>query len=231
MKRIISDKDLAAAAAAVRKSMLLALPEPENCTGVFSRKFEEKTEKLKRMWIRKEHSRQWTRSVVAALIWLMLGFSVLFAVNTEVRAAVVGWFKETFGTYTAYWFDGSEEKTLPEYELTWVPEGYEIVYEDQLPNQRNIVYQCGDDVNVSFIFSYYFTEESSPLRIHTFDGEYTIEEIQINGCEGEFYHSLNTTDSSCLVWFDEQVSIVFTLNTTLSLSDAVEIAKNIEQIK
>ena len=211
MKRIISDKDLAAAAAAVRKSMLLALPEPENCTGVFSRKFEEKTEKLKRMWTRKEHSRQWTRGVVAALIWLMLGFSVLFAVNTEVRAAVVGWFKETFGTYTAYWFDGGEEKTLPEYELTWVPEGYEIVYEDQLPDQRNIVYQCGDDVNASFSVSYDLSTNDVPLRILTFDGEYTIEEIQINGCPGEFYQSLDASVSSCLVLLDEDENTAITI--------------------
>ena len=227
MKRIISDKDLVAAAAAVRKSMLLALPEPENCTGVFSREFEEKTEKLKRMWTRKEYSRQWTRGVVAALIWLMLGFSVLFAVNTEVRAAVVGWFKETFGTYTAYWFDGSEEKTLPEYELTWVPEGYELVCDNRLDQSRTVVYQRGEDVTASFSFSYDLPVNDSPLRIHTFDGEYTIEEIQINGCYGEFYQSHDMSVSSCLVWLDEDENAAITIIGYFAKDEFIKIANGI----
>lgn len=226
-QRFITDDELTIAAAMVSEAMLRSLPEPEECTGQFSSQFEEKIEKLKKTAVRKANWKKFARSAVAAVLVVLISFSLLFAFNTEVRATVVTWFKEIFGTYTTYWFSSSEEKTLPEYELTWVPDGYEIIIDELLPDSRTIVYQLGDNVTESFVFSYCLAKEDSASTIYTFDDGYIIEEVSINGCHGEFYESVNELESHALVWLDEYTNTVNTIISYLSKDQMIEIANNI----
>lgn len=226
-KRFITDEDLAIATAMVSEAMLRSLPEPDECTGQFTAQFEEKIEKLKKVAARKVSWKKFARSAVAAVLVVLIGFSMLCVFNTEVRAAVVEWFKEAFGTYTTYWFNSSEEKVLPEYELTWVPDGYEIIIDDMLPDSRTLIYQFGDDISASFSFSYYLAEDDSPLTIRKFDGEYTIEEVYIDGCYGEFYMSHDASESHALVWLDENTNTVNTIISFLSKDEILDIANSI----
>lgn len=230
-KQIISNQELTLAAIAVREAMLCSLPEPQACTGQFSVQFEEKITQLKRMEAHKVNRNRIARGAVAAVLAVLIGFSLLFAFNTEVRAAVINWFKETFGTYTSYWFQAEQENALPEYKLTWVPEGYEIVYDDTLPNSRTMIYQLGEDTSAGFVFSYCFAEEDSPFMIYTFDGEYDIEEVDVNGCYGEFYRSLNATESHALVWFDENTNTFITINAFMPYEDILHIANGVKLVK
>lgn len=229
-KRFITDEELVVATTMVSEAMLRALPEPEECIGQFTAQFEEKIEKLKKTALRKANWRKFARSAVAAVLVVLIGFSMLFAFDTEVRAAVVTWFKETFGTYTTYWFSSSEEKTLPEYELTYVPDGYEIIYDDALSDSRTIIYQCGDNILASFSFSYYLAEDDSPLVIYTLDGDYSIEKIQINKWYGEYYGSNDPTISNAVVWLDEETNTVNTIIAYLSKDEILGIARNIKKL-
>ena len=219
IKRFITDEELTIATALVSESMLRALPDPEDCTGYFTVQFEARIEQLKKTVARKAVIWKYVKSVVAAVLVVLIGFSMLCAFNTEVRAAVVAWFKETFGTYTSYWFNTEENNVLPEYELTWVPDGYEIIYDDIQPNSRTVVFQLGDDISASFSFSYYSTEYDSPLIIHTEDGKYDVEEVDVNGNYGEFYRSHSAEESHALVWFNEKNNTVLTILSYLSKDD------------
>lgn len=224
--RYISDEDLIAATALVSDSMLRALPEPEDCVGQFSKQFEERIEKLKKSAVRKAIWLKFKKSIVAAVLVVLIGFSMICVFNTEVRAAVVEWFKETFETYTTYWFQSEDDYGLPEYDLTWIPDGYEIIYDDKLSDSRTIIYQCGDDISASFSFSYYLAEDDSPLAIYTLDGDYSIEKIQINNCYGEYYGSNNPSVSNAVVWLDEETNTVNTIIAYLSKGEILEIARN-----
>ena len=117
---------------------------------------------------------------------------------------------------------------LPEYDLTWIPDGYEIIYDDKLSDSRTIIYQCGDDISASFSFSYYLAEDDSPLAIYTLDGDYSIEKIQINNCYGEYYGSNNPSVSNAVVWLDEETNTVNTIIAYLSKDEILEIARNIK---
>ena len=115
--------------------------------------------------------------------------------------------------------------------MTWVPDGYEIIYDDIQPNSRTVVFQLGDDISASFSFSYYSTEYDSPLIIHTEDGKYDVEEVDVNGNYGEFYRSHSAEESHALVWFNEKNNTVLTILSYLSKDDILLIAKYVEQIK
>lgn len=227
-KRFITDDELTIAAAIVSEAMLRALPEPEECTGQFSAQFEARIEKLKKTAERKANWRKVGRSAVAAVLVVLLGFSMICAFHTEVRAAVVAWFKETFETYTTYWFSSSEEKSLPEYELTWVPAGYEIIIDDALPESRTLVYQYGDEATKSFVFSYSLAKEDSVSTLYTFDDGYIIEDVSINGHHGEFYESIGGLESHALIWLDENTNTVNKIIAYLSKQDIIEIANKIK---
>lgn len=227
-KRFITDKELTIAAAMVSESMLRALPEPEECTGQLTAQFEENIEQLKKTAARKAGWKKFGRSVMAAVLVVLIGFSMLCAFNAEVHAAVVTWFKETCGTKTTYWFTSEAQNELPAYKLTWIPDGYELIIDDTLPESRTLVYQLGDDVTTSFSYSYYLAEDDSPLTIYTFDGEYTMEEVYIDGRYGEFYKSHEASVSNAFIWLDKKTNTVNTIIAYLPKNDILDIANGIK---
>lgn len=229
--RILSDQELSLAAGAVRDAMLHTLPQPQECTGTFSSQFEEKIEHLKHTESRKESRHRIVRGAAAAVLAVLLGLSMLVAFNTDVHAAVVKWFKETFGTYTTYWFDTEEEKTLPEYELTWVPEGYEVTRDLLSKTSRHIEFQNPKNELDVFIVSFCMPQPDSPLFIDTFDSEYAIEEVNINGYYGEFYRSLDAAESHALVWLDENTNTAITILAFFSKEEILQIANNVELVE
>lgn len=228
-KRFITDEELVVATTMVSEAMLRALPEPEDCIGQFTAQFEEKIEKLKKTAVRKVNSRKFARSAVAAILVILIGFSMLCVFNTEVRAAVVTWFKETFETYTTYWFT-TDEDTLPQYELMVIPDGFELVYEAASDHMCVMAYQRGNDVKDSFTFDYAVANNDTLLTIHTLYANYKTESVIINGCFGELYISDNPEESSTLVWLDETTNIVFTLSSYMGRDDMLHIANNVNLV-
>lgn len=187
MRRIITDEELISATALVQESMLCTLPEPEDCTGEFSAQFEEKIRKLKKAAERKAAWRRFAKGAVAAVLVALISFSMLLAFSTETRAAVAGWFKEQFGTVTNYWTDANENTILPTYEETWIPDGYEVIQIEESGISRVVVYQLGDDISTAFVVDYSIATEDSPLFLYTFDDEYDVEQVTVNGYTGDFY--------------------------------------------
>ena len=229
-KRFITDEELVVATTMVSEAMLRALPEPEECIGQFTAQFEEKIEKLKKTAVRKANWKKFTRSAVAAVLVILLGFSMLCAFNTEVRAAIVKWFKESFGPYTTYWFTSNDDGTLPKYELTWVPEGYELVFEDSYDYMYGAVYQRGNNAMDSFTFDYNIANNDMTLTIHSLYGKYEVKEVDINSNYGELYLSNNPSDSNTLIWFDADNDVVFTITSYLDQVDILPIAKPVKSV-
>ena len=229
--RMITDEELIVAAAQVRESMLCVLPEPRECTGQFSSQFEAKIEKLRKTAAKKASRRKFTRHAVAAVLVVLIGLSMLCALNTEVRAAFVTWFKETFGEYTTYWFASEENNILPEYELTWVPEGCELVYEEFADNVYVVLYESKVTAADYFTFDYALANNNSQLTVYSHNGKHEAEQVNINGLYGELYLSENLEEPHALVWFDEENGVVFTITSYMKSADMLHIAENVKLVK
>lgn len=227
-KCFITDDELTIATAIVSEAMLRSLPEPEECTGQFTTQFEEKIEKLKKSAARKATWKKFARSAVAAVLVILIGFSMLLAFNTEVRATVLNWFKETFETYTTYWFTSNDTAELPQYELKWLPDGCELISEVSYDEVYGAVYVCDSDIEGGFTFNYLFANVEAQLTIESHYGEGNATSISVNGHDGELYESENTDDANVLVWFDEENDVVFTITSLMDPEIMVRIASNVK---
>ena len=225
-----SENQLKLAAAQVRGAMLSSLPEPQDCAGQFSEEFERKIRNLKQQHRKRESARQVRRRIAAALIALLIGVSVLMTISPQARANVRAWIKKTFGTYTQYWFQGEKGGVLPEYELTWIPEGYEMVREEPLSKSRTLVYQRGDDETDAFVVDYSLAEKDSYLILDTLGFEYKVETVSVQGNHGELYVSQDETQSHCVIFLDEEKDVVFTVSAFLDPQDILHIAEGIKLV-
>lgn len=228
--RKFSENELKLAAAQVRGAMLSSLPEPQNCTGQFSEEFERKIQNLRQQHAKKESARQVRRRIAAALLVILIGASVLMTVSPQARANVRAWIKKTFGTQTEYWFQGDKGGVLPEYELTWIPEGFEKVREESISKSRVVLYQRGDDETDAFAVDYSLAQEDSYLILDTLGFEYEMEIVSVQGNYGELYISQEETRGHCLIFLDEENDVVFTISAFLDPQDILHIADGIKLV-
>ena len=226
--RFITDEELAIATTMVSEAMLRALPEPEECTGQFTAQFEEKIEKLKKTAVRKANWRKFAKSAVAAILVVLIGFSMLCAFNTEVRAAVVTWFKETFETYSTYWFTSEEQTELPVYELTWIPDGYELIREDSYGQMYGAVYLRESNIMDGFTFDYSIADNDTQMTIQSHYGQHHSNSVNIGVNYGELYLSDNVNEANALIWFDEEHSIMFSITSYMDSETILQIASNVK---
>lgn len=229
--RMISDEELVKATALVREAMISSLPEPQDCTGEFSEQFEERIKKLKKTTARKANWRKFAKGVVAAMLFVLISFSMLLAFSTETRAAVKLWFKESFGSYTTYWFTETEVKAIPTYELTWIPEGYEKISDESYEHMRGMVYQKGDNIAEAFVFDYSLTDDSSILVVESPYGEQIVESVEVWGTHGELYLPAGPGDSCTLLWFDEPNSVMLSINALLKPDDVLRLANSVQIVE
>lgn len=228
----ITDAQLTKAAAMVRASILSALPRSEDCDQTFSREFEQKMEVMQRRAEQKNRHRRITHRVAAAIAAILVGFSLLCALNTEVRAAVKAWVKEIWDSIVVYSFEGNIRDTLPQYELTYVPEGYRIISDNTLTYSRSRLYKQGENSKAVFTFTYSAIQEDSQLFADYSDLPYEVREVFVCGCRGELYISSDKTkESHTLMWVDEEAGVYFVIASFLEPEEMLHIAESVILVK
>lgn len=79
-------------------------------------------------WAERRQKPVWKRAakMVATIALIgILSFGMLMLISPKVYAAVVNWVTEWYDTYVMYRFSGEHtESDLPEYQLSYIPEGY-----------------------------------------------------------------------------------------------------------
>ena len=229
--RMLSDEELINATALVREAMVSSLPEPQACTGEFSEQFEERIKKLKKMAERKAAWRRFAKGAVAAVLVVLISFSMLLAFSTETRAAVKIWFRESFGDLTTYWFRETAVHPLPEYELTWMPKGCERITDISDDSMRAMVYQIGSNIAEGFTFNYSLVDDESKLIVESLHGEQNIETVDVWGTQADFYRASHPDDNHVLVWFDEPNSVVLYITSPLDPDDILRIANGVQIVE
>ena len=229
ISKMITDKELRHATAMVRTSMLESMPKEMNVE--FSEAFDLRVSQLKALHKKTEKQRQFQKRVAAAVAGFLVAMTMLLSFNTEVRAAVVTWFKEIFETHTVYWFSGEKVDTLPVFEIAGLPEDYECIYDETTSNSHNYLYQKEDIVTDGFSFGYSFIQSDAPLSVTFPDEEFTVKQVNINGCPGDLYVSVDPSESHALVWIDETNGVVFTITSFLDPDVMLHIAENVQLVK
>lgn len=123
---------------------------------------------------------------------------------------------------------------LPEYEPTWIPDGFELVYENHGPTYTSLTY-VNDETDGMIGFDYYdYGNEDSFTGLLT-DAD-IIEETNINGYKAtlaytdktsEVYDINNIYNGLALVWIDDEINIIFIVSGSISAENAIRFSESI----
>ena len=130
--------------------------------------------------------------------------------------------------------DGMEQEgELPNYEPTWLPEGYVLDRSyDGIVRDRMIDYKNPDNDQSWILFNYMQITDKEIYYLSSLDkGTYEVESIEINGMPGELYTFVDEPDRGYLLWIDKRNCIVFLLNFHIGAEDAVKFAESVTRIE
>lgn len=227
------DEELSFHMGEAREFWLAQYTEVELPPHVFSARFERTMASLIRKQKRSPAMRRTftfaKRAAVLLLVLLLCG-GLFLAMDTEARAMVPHWFRETFSHSVLYRFaETQKEAPLPVYSLGWVPEGFSLSYEfhDGLTGIRMLNYE---DVvrNRSFSFDYTYMYQDSTITWFDINDTARIEKVVINGMDGEYCPANGTDDFNGLLWFDLSYRIVFSLDGNIPKDVMLHIAQEIK---
>lgn len=195
---------------------------------MFSRSFERK---MKPVIQRADHPVRYyaTRLLTALLLMAFLGGGSLLTFSAEARAAFINWAIEWYDTQIVYRFSGASaadpDAPLPRYEVTALPEGYELFKEIVIPGSYNIGYANAD--GDLFWFGYQRMEQGSALAIQEDTEGMTTYEVTINGCKGWIYCSQDAEPNNIIVWIDEERNLQFDVSGFFDKVELLRIAESV----
>lgn len=224
---MITDEALRAALEEVDNAILASLPKPSECEHQFSARFEKRMRKVRR---RAKHPTVYKvlRQVACFLLAILILFSSVMVFSSEARAAVVDWIKEQFESFYHYFFVGgssSESGERTEYELGWVPDGYQYLTSHVSENKRTILY--ANEYGQLLQFSYIFGSEDNPM--YAKENEYTHKTVQVTGKSGDLYLSIDTAESNGLVWAEDDSDVLFCISAFCTEYELIRIAEGVQE--
>lgn len=166
------------------------------------------------------------RSVAAALLTILAAGTILLAVSPAARATVFTWVKEVFGGHSIYHYQESSPLTeVPQYTLSYIPEGFEEV-DGLYDSITRSTFYFNNETNESFLFECRLLLEGNHIELLI--SESTVyESVTVNGTKADFYHADELSNTNNLIWFDESKRIVFSINSTLDQSVMLHIAEGV----
>lgn len=174
----------------------------------------------------------WKRVMHSAAMFavmIVLSAAALFFISPSVHAAVKAWFKDVRQEDVVYYFTGEPtDEILPYYTIADLPENYKQT-DDMLERDdyRHIEYQNSNGRLLHFMYS--FMVQGSALVVGTENME--VSDITVNGCNGQFFFSLDPAVSSAIVWMDEDTNIQFLIDAYEDYSTLLHMAESVCLLK
>ena len=229
----LTDEMLSQCAAEASALWLAQVLDPDAPPHRFSRRFERRMAALlrrQRRSPRQRRARTFARRAAAVVLILLLSLATFLAVDTEARAAVLQWFRETFSHAVIYHFPEHEAPApVPRYTLGWVPEGFSLedeYHDDTLGIYLFVYHEMSSSRGFSFECSYMF--DGTHIDLVNIDDSSKIEVVRINGMDGEYCPANDPSDYNYLIWFDEARRIALSLSGDISKDDMLHIAQYIK---
>jgi hypothetical protein len=223
---VITDAMLKKAAAEAGQAIQNSLPATEDCDHHFSLQFEHKMKHV----LRKEHrltSYQILRRVACFIAAIILASSIWLTIDTEARAAFFAWVKERYQNYVVYRFTGeSDNQTeVMNYELGWLPEGFEISEQSITEAGSFYIYQNDQGQMISFICS----QGTDATALFLISDDTTAEKVSVGELSADFYRASDGEISNALVWLSETGDTVFCITAPLPEQTLIQIAESIQE--
>lgn len=189
----------------------------------FSPEFLKKIERLKR---RAKHPvfYKTMHRVASIILAILITGGAWITVDAEARAAFVGWVKEVYEEFFVYRFsDEIEVQNEPqEYEFTWLPNGYEKVYETDTGSQITKLYKNDAGQMLQFNCVY----DPNETDIYVIAPGATVSDAVVNGYAADFVMSSDEGAANVLMWTDSN-SRAFHISAYLEKENLVKLAESI----
>ena len=234
-------KQLKDATAFLREAYESSLSEPSQAQPQYSPDFLQKMEKLGRCYRKQKVVKSITKYVAILLVALMLTGGLFLSLNTEARAIFQAWYRSISAErYTYRFTENRRGQPLPDYEITWLPEGYYHSKTRRYENTTLVGYKKEDPKSRYIIpmgLEYFWISDQIAMAMPIGDyGGHTITEqsITVNGNPAYLYEDINrwnNTRSYDLVWVDQDAGLVFRLGTSLSVEETIAVAESIRTVK
>ena len=171
------------------------------------------------------------QKAAAACLICVLVFTALIATDAIAMETGLRWRVRYRDDEVTWLFkDGIEQDgDLPNYEPTWLPEGYAWDREYWGPTRdRTISYKNPYDDESWIWLDYMQITDKEIFYLGSLDkGTYDKETVEINGLPGELYTYVDDPDSGTLIWIDKHNCIVFLLGFDSGTEDAIRIAESV----
>lgn len=192
----------------------------------FSPEFERKIKKLIRKTKHPVFYRTMQRVASFALAVVLAGAAWL-TVDVEARAAFIGWVKEVYETFFVYRYEGPDMDAEPaQYQLTWVPEGYQEVFSDLADGEGTALYSNEKGQYLQFA---YVSDPGTSNFFMVMDGTIRYD-ILVNKNPADYFESTDQDVSSGVVWTNEN-ECAFYVSGFLDKEELIRAAESVEIIK
>lgn len=224
---MISDEMLCIAAGEYEQALLASLPEADECDHSFSAKFEKK---MRHLCHRVKYASTYSvmKRVACAIIAIVLCGSMLLMLNTEVRAAVIGWIREAYNSFTAYFFvgDANEDPVSQSYDFKTKPEGYIFVDRMDTDSGTTILYMSEEGKFLEL--SYEFNVDKNTFFFNPED--HTHIQVNVDGKTMDIYLSKSPEYNSTIIWDIDEKNI-FKISANCDKDGLIALSKNVRPIK
>lgn len=229
---MIDEVRLQAAAKEATEAILKTLPPDDAIQYTPSTFF---TKRIKKLIYRVEHPILYygVRSAACLLALALSGSILLFGISSDVRAAVLGWFKQLReGTHFEYDFEGENtvDMTGVRYETSWVPDGFMLIQHEVIDGLEMFLYVDEKGFNAEFSYMFATIEGDQKVLMDGNQPYYDYSVVEIMGYKADCYMSNNDEHSSGLIWSDENDTF-FSVSAVLPKDELIKWAESIVEIK
>ncbi len=200
----------AARVAAMEKAVRKPKPEPK----VLSLPTPEVRERPKIL----PQSRHW--AAAAAMLVLLL-------LVPTIRAAMLGWQRNTDEFYAGYSYSGQAEVQRQDYTFGWLPEGLT----EYAPPQHTDIGGSVKYVDADgwyYRLSYTYASEDFETFLYTVGYEYSV--TQVNGLAADLYIPTVPDESPSIVWFSEDGKTMFEISAPVDRATLIRLAEGVTPV-
>ena len=221
---MITDEMLQQAAAKAAEKLNASLPSASECHHQYSNQFERQIQKIVR---RTQHPILYhtLRTAVCLLLMVAFSFSSVLIISVEARTTVFGWIKEVYESFYVYVFEDKVDTNIAitEYQLDWLPDGYNLVSEQETPVGKVAIYSDSTGETLSFAYA----NQSTDVTFLAEGVDYIQHHPDINGVNADVYLSPSQNESNAIVWIDDNTDTLLYITGYISEDELIRMAESV----
>lgn len=172
---------------------------------------------------RQSHRRSWRKAWVTAGMAAVLVCLLAVSVSAGFRT----WIRETYEGSFVYRFFNEEipDAVLPDYEITDLPEGYELVVNDSADGLGMKLYSSSAS---DIVFMYCRADDAGNMLIDFPDGLSSLDiPITVHSEAANFYKATDPNTPNEIVWINKQDNVIFTISGFFDQEILVKMAESV----